>query len=83
MSVNRGKESVAIDLKHPRGRALVLGLARHADVALENFRPGTAERLGLGPDALRAVQPKLVTCSISSSALMVTRTTPACPATTR
>lgn len=65
MSVNRGKESVAIDLKHPRGRALVLGLARHADVALENFRPGTAERLGLGPDALRAVQPKLVTCSIS------------------
>ncbi|MCK6548092.1 CoA transferase [Myxococcota bacterium] len=65
MSVNRGKESVAIDLKHPKGRELVLDLARHADVALENFRPGTAERLGLGPDDLRKVQPKLVTCSIS------------------
>jgi crotonobetainyl-CoA:carnitine CoA-transferase CaiB-like acyl-CoA transferase len=64
-SVNRGKRSVAVDLKHPRGRALVVELARRGDVVIENFTPGTAERLGLGPAALRAENPRLVYCSIS------------------
>jgi formyl-CoA transferase len=65
MSVNRGKESVAIDLKHDRGRDLVRRLAARADVAIENFRPGTAERLGLGRGDLTRENPRLVTCAIS------------------
>lgn len=65
MSVNRGKKSVAIDLKHPEGARLVRDLARRADVVIENFRPGAAERLGLGMEALRRESPRLVTCSIS------------------
>jgi crotonobetainyl-CoA:carnitine CoA-transferase CaiB-like acyl-CoA transferase len=64
-SVNRGKKSVAVDLKHPRGRGLVADLARQADVLIENFTPGTAERLGLGHAALRVDNPRLVYCSIS------------------
>lgn len=65
MSINRGKESVAIDLKHPRGKALIEALADRADVVVENFKPGTAERLGLGMHELRRTRPRLVTCSIS------------------
>jgi len=64
-AVNRGKESIAIDLKHPRGKALVVELARRGDVLVENFTPGTMERLGLGYAALRGVNPRLVYCSIS------------------
>jgi formyl-CoA transferase len=64
-AVNRGKKSVTVDLKHPRGRALVADLARGADVLIENFTPGTADRLGLGHAALRAANPRLVYCSIS------------------
>jgi formyl-CoA transferase len=65
MSINRAKKSVAIDLKAAEGRDLVRALARGADVAIENFRPGTAERLGLGQASLRAETPRLVTCAIS------------------
>lgn len=65
MSINRGKKSVAVDLKHPRGRELVLAMVQKADVVIENFRPGTAERLGLGHEKLRKLKPALVTCSIS------------------
>jgi CoA:oxalate CoA-transferase len=65
LAVNRNKESLAIDLKHERGRAIVLDLVRRADIVLENFRPGVAARLGLGYDALQAVNPKIVVCSIS------------------
>ena len=65
MSINRGKKSIAIDLKRPEGQALALRLAAKCDVVIENFRPGTAERLGLGVEALRRVNPKLITCSIS------------------
>jgi crotonobetainyl-CoA:carnitine CoA-transferase CaiB-like acyl-CoA transferase len=65
MAINRGKQSAAIDLKHPDGLALVKRLARSADVLVENFRPGTAERLGLGYEALRADNPRLVYVSIS------------------
>jgi crotonobetainyl-CoA:carnitine CoA-transferase CaiB-like acyl-CoA transferase len=64
-SLNRNKRSLAIDLHDPRGRELLLQLADHADVLLENFRPGTMERLGLGFEALHARNPRLVYCSIS------------------
>jgi len=65
MSINRGKESLAIDLKDPQGKDLIRQLAAKADVVIENFRPGTSERLGLGLASLRAANPRLVTCAIS------------------
>jgi crotonobetainyl-CoA:carnitine CoA-transferase CaiB-like acyl-CoA transferase len=65
-SINRNKKSVAIDLKDPRGRALALDLAARADVVVENFRPGVAERLGLAYDQLSGSNPRLVYCSISA-----------------
>jgi crotonobetainyl-CoA:carnitine CoA-transferase CaiB-like acyl-CoA transferase len=64
--LNRGKESLVLDLKAPEARDLCLRLAKAADVFVENFRPGTAERLGLGYETLRALNPKLVYCSISA-----------------
>jgi crotonobetainyl-CoA:carnitine CoA-transferase CaiB-like acyl-CoA transferase len=64
-SVNRNKRSLAVDLKSEEGLALVLRLAASADVVLENFRPGTAERLGLGYAALSATNPRLVYGSVS------------------
>lgn len=63
--VNRGRRSIAVDLKHPDGRAAVLRLIDRADVLLEGFRPGVAERLGLGPDACAALNPRLVYARIS------------------
>ena len=58
--VNRNKKSVAIDLKSARGREVLLQLVRDADVFLTNFLPSVLERLGLGVDALRAVNPRLI-----------------------
>jgi alpha-methylacyl-CoA racemase len=58
--VNRGRRSIAVDLKHPAGRGTVLRLAERADVLIEGFRPGVAERLGLGPDDCAGVNPRLV-----------------------
>src|SRR5262249_16510993 len=63
--VNRGKRSVAVDLKQPEGRALVLDLCARADVVLENFRPGAAERLGLDAASVRGRNPAVVYCSIT------------------
>lgn len=63
--VNRGKESVALDLRDDADRRVLLGLAGRADVLIENFRPGVMDRLGLGPDALRALNPRLVYASVS------------------
>ena len=65
LSVNRNKKSVAVDLKSAEGVALVRELIQGADVLVENFRPGTLERLGFGPDAARALNPRLIYCSIS------------------
>ena len=62
--LNRGKRSVSINLKHPEGRGLVLELAAKSDVVVENFRPGVADRLGLGYADLRMVQPDIVYCSL-------------------
>lgn len=58
--MNRGRRSVAVDLKHPDGVALVLDLVAGADGLMEGFRPGVAERLGLGPDVCLARNPKVV-----------------------
>jgi len=66
LSVNRGKRSLAIDLATPVGREIVGELAARADVVVENFRTGTAERLGLGYEQLRARNRALVYCSINS-----------------
>jgi len=63
--VNAGKESVAVDLSRPEGREVVLGLARHADVFIENFAPGVVGRLGLDYPAVREARPDIVYCSIS------------------
>ncbi len=63
--VNRGKESVALDLRSPADLRVARGLARRADVLVENYRPGVMQRLGLGPQALLAESPELVYCSIS------------------
>jgi CoA:oxalate CoA-transferase len=65
LAVNRGKRSVALDLKAPEGREAVRALIRRADVVIENFRPGVAERLGLGADELERENPGLVRCSIT------------------
>ncbi|MFO1067881.1 MAG: CaiB/BaiF CoA-transferase family protein [Geminicoccaceae bacterium] len=62
---NRGKESIALDLKAPEGRQIVLDLADRADVVVENFRAGTVDRLGIGYDDLKARNPGLIYCSIS------------------
>jgi crotonobetainyl-CoA:carnitine CoA-transferase CaiB-like acyl-CoA transferase len=64
-SVNRGKRSLGLDLRTDDGRALLLELAESADVLVENHRPGVAERLGFGYDALASRNPRLVYCSIS------------------
>jgi crotonobetainyl-CoA:carnitine CoA-transferase CaiB-like acyl-CoA transferase len=65
LSVNRSKRSVAVDLKQLDGRALVLDLCARADVVLENFRPGSAERLGLDAAAVHDRNPAVVYCSIT------------------
>jgi crotonobetainyl-CoA:carnitine CoA-transferase CaiB-like acyl-CoA transferase len=65
LCANRGKQSVALDLKSPEGRAIVLDLAARADVVVENFRAGTVDRLGIGYDDIRAINPGVVYCSIS------------------
>lgn len=62
---NRGKQSLALDLKQPQDLALARDLAARVDVVVENFRPGVAARLGLGAEALRAANPRLIYCSIS------------------
>jgi formyl-CoA transferase len=65
-AVNRNKKSIVVDLKSAEGRDVVLELAKTCDVVLENFRPGTLERWGLGPDALDAVNDRIVVVRISA-----------------
>ena len=65
LSVNRNKKSAAIDLKSEDGRALLEDLIRTSDVLIENFRPGTLERLGFGPDRVRTLNERIIYCSIS------------------
>ena len=65
VACNRGKRSVALDLKHPAACDVVRRLALVSDVFVQNFRPGAMDRLGLGAEALRALNPRLVYASIS------------------
>ncbi len=64
-AVNRDKRSVALNYRHPRGREIVLRLAATADVFLESSLPGQMERRGLGYEAVRAANPRIVYCSLS------------------
>ncbi len=63
---NRGKRSIAVDLKQPDGRDIVERLARDADVLMENWRPGVADRLGVGEARLRELNPRLIYCSVTA-----------------
>lgn len=64
-SVNRRKRSIVLDLSKPEGRDLAQRLALRADVVIQNFAPGTAEKLGIGAEELRKLNPQLVYCAIS------------------
>ncbi|HEY7285931.1 MAG TPA: CoA transferase [Vicinamibacterales bacterium] len=65
VNLNRNKKSVAIDLKHPEGRAIFMRLAERADVVLENLRVGTVAKLGIDYAQVSARQPKIIYCSVS------------------
>jgi crotonobetainyl-CoA:carnitine CoA-transferase CaiB-like acyl-CoA transferase len=64
-NLNRSKRSLVLNLREPRGIELLLQLADSADVFVQNFRPGVAERMGFGPETLRARNPRLITVSIT------------------
>ncbi len=63
--INRNKKSITLDLKAPRGKAVLRALAAKCDVLMENYKPGTMEKLGLGYDALKAANPGLIYCAVS------------------
>ena len=63
LAANRNKRSLAVDLKHPDGKALIVRLLERADVLMENFRPGVMDRLGLGYEPVRALNPKIIYAS--------------------
>jgi formyl-CoA transferase/CoA:oxalate CoA-transferase len=65
LSINRNKESVALDLKHPVARRAIDVLLQRADIVVENFRPGTMERLGLDYETVRTTNARAIYCSIS------------------
>ncbi len=65
LTVNRGKKSVALDLKKDEGKDLLLKLARKSDILVENFRPGTMEKLGLGWEVLKKENPRLINAAVS------------------
>jgi crotonobetainyl-CoA:carnitine CoA-transferase CaiB-like acyl-CoA transferase len=66
LSANAGKRSLALSLRDPRGREALLRLAEQADVFLQSLRPGLAEELGLGAEAVRARSPRIVYCSVGA-----------------
>ncbi|KHK89461.1 CaiB/BaiF CoA transferase family protein [Novosphingobium malaysiense] len=65
LAINRGKRSIVVDLKSEEGIALVKDLAAKCDVLVENYRPGVMDRLGLGYETMKAINPRLIYCSIS------------------
>ncbi len=66
LTSNRGKLGLSIDLKHPDAAAIIRRLAHQIDIVIENFRPGVTARLGIDHSALDAVNPRLITCSLSA-----------------
>jgi itaconate CoA-transferase len=67
--VNRSKESLSLDLKHPEAQAVLMGLAAKADVVIQNLAPGASARLGYSEEALRPRYPRLIVCDISGYGL--------------
>ncbi len=67
ISTNRGKRSIALDLKQPQGAEILRRLITRADVLVQNFRPRVMERIGLGESAMRALNPRLIYVSISGA----------------
>lgn len=65
ISINRNKRSIGIDLKHNLGKQLIFDLVRNVDIIVENFRPGTMEKLGLGYEELKVHNPQLIYAAIS------------------
>lgn len=65
-SFNRNKKSLTLNLRSPEGKEVFLRLARDADVIVENFRPGVVDRLGIGYETVREINPKIIYCSISA-----------------
>ena len=65
VSINRNKRSITLDLKSDEGKEIVYRLAKWADVVVENFRPGTADKLGVGYETLKDLNPRLIYCAIS------------------
>lgn len=65
LAINRNKKGIAVDTRTESGRQIILDLAKHCDVLIENFRPDVMDRLGLSTVALREANPKLIVCSIS------------------
>jgi formyl-CoA transferase len=64
-SMNRNKKSLALNVQSPEGKTIFLRLAKDADVIIENMRPGVVDRLGIGYEAVRAANPRIIYCSIS------------------
>ncbi len=64
-ALNRGKRSLGLDLRHPQGREAFLRMVPRCDVVVESFRPGTLDRQGLGWEALRRVNPRLILCALT------------------
>ena len=65
LSVNRNKRSVTLNLRHDQGKEMFIEMAKKADVVVENFTPGVVGRLGIDYESLKAVNPRMVYCSIS------------------
>jgi len=63
--LNRGKKSIAIDLKKPEGKQIIKELAKVSDVVLENFRPGTTRKLGLSYDVLGQINQRIIYAAVS------------------
>ncbi|MDR1741819.1 MAG: CoA transferase, partial [Synergistaceae bacterium] len=65
MNLNRNKRGVTLNLKNPKGKKIFLDLVKKADVVLENYRPGVMEKLGLGYEALKEVNPRIIYGAVS------------------
>ncbi len=65
LAMNKGKKSIVLDLKQPEGRAIVTDLLRTTDVFVHNFKPGTADRLGLGKENVKAISPRIIWATLS------------------